>query len=301
MAVLAALAAAPFAGFGDSFALTLLARAMILAIAATSVSLLVGGAGLVSLGQAAMFGCGAYAVAYLDVHDVTEASAVFPAAMAAGALLALATGAVALRTTGAYFIMITLAFGQMAFFTAASLSVLGGDDGYSVSARTGWFGTRALDDRLAFHFVCWGALLATWLLCAAVLGSRFGRVLRAARESPARVEALGFSPYPYRLLAYALSGALAALAGALMANATGFVSPAMLSWGQSGELLAMVILGGVGRLGGAMVGALAVVLLEEVLAHWLGYWRLAFGPFLVLVALFARGGLTGLGEGRARA
>ena len=206
IAVLLALAAAPFAGFGDSFALTLLARAMVSAIAAVSLSLLVGGAGLVSLGQAAMVGCGAYVVAALDGAGVTGAAAVAPAAVGAGALLALATGAVALRTAGAYFIMITLAFGQMAFFTAASLSSLGGDDGYTLSGRSDWFGAPVLDNRLLFHFVCLGSLAAVWLLCSAVLGSRFGRVLRAARENPARVQALGFSPYPYRLVAYVLSG-----------------------------------------------------------------------------------------------
>ena len=301
VAVLVALAAAPLVGFGDSFALTLLARGMLSATAAVGLSLLVGGAGLVSLGQAAMVGCGAYVVAALDHAGITGAATVLPAAVAAGALLALVTGAVALRTGGAYFIMITLAFGQMAFFTAASLSALGGDDGYTLSARTEWFGTAVLGNRLVFHFVCLGSLLAVWLLCSTVVDSRFGRVLRAARENPARVQALGFSPYPYRLLAYVLAGGIGGLAGALMANASEFVSPAALSWGRSGELLAMVILGGAGRLYGAILGALAIVLLEEYLAHWLEYWRLVFGPLLVLSVLFARQGLAGLLDGTGAA
>ena len=297
--VLLALAAAPFLGFGDSFALTLLARAMILGMAAVSLSLLVGGAGLVSLGQAAMFGVGAYTVAGLDLAGVTGAGVVFPAAIAAGALAALATGAVSLRTSGVHFIMITLAFGQMAFFTASSLSALGGDDGYSLSARTEWFGTAALGDRMVFHFVCLGGLVAVWLLCSAVVDSRFGRVLRATRENAVRVRALGFSPYPYRLAAYVLSGAVSGLAGALMANASEFVSPAILSWGRSGELLFMVILGGAGRLYGAILGAVAIVLLEEYLSHWFEYWRLLFGPMLVLSVLFLRNGLAGLADGSA--
>ena len=292
--VLLALAAAPFIGFGNGFALTLLARAMILGMAALSLSLLVGGAGLVSLGQAAMVGVGAYTVAALDLAGVTNAAVVVPAALAAGAALALLTGAVSLRTSGVHFIMITLAFGQMAFFTASSFSTLGGDDGYSLSARTDWFGTDILGNRLAFHFVCLGCLVATWLLGSVVLDSRFGRVLRAAKENPVRVMALGYAPYPYRLVAYGMAGAVSGLAGALLANATEFVSPATLSWGRSGELLFMVILGGAGRLYGAFLGALAIVLLEEYLSHWLEYWRLAFGPMLVLSVLFLRNGLAGL-------
>ena len=296
-AVLVALAAAPFIGFGDSFALTLLARAMILGMAAVSLSLLVGGGGLVSLGHAALFGVGAYTVATLDLMGITNGAAVFPAALAAGAVAALLTGAVSLRTSGVHFIMITLAFGQMAFFTASSLSALGGDDGYALSARTDWFGRDVLHDRVVFHFVCLAGLVATWLLCSVVLDSRFGRVLRAAKENPVRVRALGFSPYPYRLVAYVLAGGLSGLAGALMANASEFVSPATLSWQRSGELLFMVILGGAGRLYGAILGALAIVLLEEYLSHWLEYWRLAFGPMLVLSVLFLRNGLAGLGDG----
>jgi branched-chain amino acid transport system permease protein len=203
------------------------------------------------------------------------------------------TGAVSLRTSGVHFIMITLAFGQMAFFTAASLSVLGGDDGYTLYGRTAWFGTKLLQNRLVFYFVCFGVLVLVWLLCSMVLDSRFGRVLRAAKENPVRVEALGFSPYPYRLAAYVLAGAICGLAGALLANASEFVSPATLSWGRSGELLFMVILGGTGHLYGAILGALAIVLLEEWLSHLFVYWRLAFGPLLVLSVLFLRDGLAG--------
>ena len=283
--LLAALAIAPFTGAGSAFLLTLLARAMVLGTAALGLSMLVGGAGLPSLGHAAMLGIGAYTVAILDLNGVTEGAVVFPAAILAGGLFACLTGLVVLRTSGVYFIMITLAFGQMAFFLASSLSSLGGDDGYTLYARTLWFGGRVLRDRLVFHFVCLGVLAAVWLLLSIVLESRFGRVLRAARENPVRVQALGFSPYPFRLAAYTLSGAIAGLAGALLANVTEFVSPATLSWGRSAELLFMVILGGTGRLSGAFAGALAMVLLEEVLADHLTYWRLVFGPMLVAVVL----------------
>ncbi len=293
VSMLLALAAAPL-GFGSGFALTLLARAMILGMAAVSLSLLVGGGGLVSLGHAAMVGIGSYAVAALDHAGTTDASVVFPVAILAAALFALVTGAISMRTSGVQFIMITLAFGQMAFFTAASLSTLGGDDGYTLFARTQWFGTALLENRLAFHFTCLGLLAGVWLLCSAVLDSRFGRVLRAARENPLRAQAVGFSPYPYRLVAYVLAGAIAGLAGALLANANEFVSPATLAWERSGELLFMVILGGAGHLYGGILGALAIVLLEEWLSHLLVYWRLVFGPLLVLSVLFLRQGLAGV-------
>jgi branched-chain amino acid transport system permease protein len=294
LVVLAALAAAPFLGFDSSFAYTVLSRAMILGMAAISLSLLVGGAGLVSMGHAAMLGVGAYAVASLDAAGVTDALIVFPVAALAAGLFALLTGAVSLRTSGVHFIMITLAFGQMAFFTASSLSALGGDDGYTLYGRTEWLGTRLLENRMAFHFICLALLAGTWLLCSALLDSRFGRVLRASKENALRAQAVGFSPYPYRLVAYTLAGAICGLAGALLANATEFVSPATLAWGRSGELLFMVILGGAGQLYGAILGALAIVLLEEWLSHLLEYWRLAFGPLLILSVLFLRNGLAGI-------
>ncbi len=295
LAILALLAAAPFVGFGEGHVLTLLARGMIFGVAAVSLALLVGGAGLVSLGHAAMLGFGAYAVVILDKAGITDAAVVLPAAMAAAASFALVTGVIAIRTAGVHFIMITLAFGQMAFFTAASLSAYGGDDGYTLYGRTEVLGRRLLENRLWFHYVCLGALALTWLVCRLVLASRFGRVLRAARENDLRVQAVGLAPYGYRLTAYVIAGALGGMAGFLLANSAEFVAPAYISWQRSGELLFMVILGGLGGLHGAMIGALAFVALEEYLAHFLGeHWRLVFGPLLILSVLFLRGGLAGL-------
>lgn len=294
LAVLLALGAAPLLGFGGSYETTLMARIMILAMTAVSLSFLVGGAGLVSLGHAASVGVGAYAVAILDAHNVTEAARVLPAAIGAAALFSLVTGAVAIRTSGVHFIMITLAFGQMAFFTASSLAAYGGDDGYTLYSRTEVWGSRLLGDRLTFHYVCLGALALTWALCAMLLASRFGRVLRAARENAQRVEAVGLAPYPFRLVAYVIAGAIGGAAGFLLANATEFVSPAGISWQRSGELLFMVILGGVGRLWGAILGAVAFVLLETWLADHVPHWKMVFGPLLVLAVLFLKGGLSGL-------
>ncbi|MBR0649298.1 branched-chain amino acid ABC transporter permease [Roseomonas terrae] len=294
LAVLAALALAPVAGFASSYETTLMARIMILAMAAVSLSFLVGGAGLASLGHAAAVGVGAYAVVVLDAQGVTEAAIVLPVAIVAAALFSLLTGAIAIRTSGVHFIMITLAFGQMAFFTASSLSAYGGDDGYTLYSRTEVAGARLLENRLAFHYIVLGALALTWAVCAMLLASRFGRVLRAARENAQRVEAIGLAPYPFRLTAYVIAGAIAGVAGVLLANATEFVSPAILSWQRSGELLFMVILGGIGRLWGAMLGAVVFVLLETWLAEITPHWRMIFGPLLVIAVLTMRNGLSGL-------
>ncbi len=292
--LLGALAVAPFAGFGEGYLLTLMARAMILAMAAVSLSLLVGGAGLVSMGHAAMMGFGAYAVVILDDARIVEAHVVLPVAILAAAGFALVTGAVAVRTSGVHFIMITLAFGQMAFFTATSLAGYGGDDGYTLYARNIVAGGRLLENKLAFHYVCLGALTLAWLLCRMLMASRFGRVMRAVKGNPMRAQALGFDPYPYRLTAYVIAGAIGGAAGFLFANAAEFVAPAYISWQRSGELLFMVILGGLSGLHGALLGALGFVLLEEWLSHQWEHWRILFGVLLILAVLFLPGGLSGI-------
>ncbi|TCH97065.1 branched-chain amino acid ABC transporter permease [Roseococcus sp. SYP-B2431] len=294
LAIFALLAIAPFAGFGQGHSLTLLARAMIFGMAAISLSLIVGGAGLVSLGHAAMLGVGAYTVVVLDHARITEGWMVVPIAIAASAAFAAVTGAIAIRTSGVHFIMITLAFGQMAFFATSSLALYGGDDGYTLYSRTELFGTRALEGRLFFHFTCLALLILCWALVQALLASRFGRVLRAARENETRARAVGFEPYRYRLVAYAIAGAIGGLAGVLLANGTEFVAPAYVTWQRSGDLLFMVILGGAAGPHGALMGALAFILVEEWLAHVTEHWRLIFGPLLILCVYYMRGGIAGL-------
>lgn len=294
LVIFALLALAPFIGLGQGHTLTLLARAMIFAMAAMSLSLLVGGAGLVSLGHAAMLGVGAYAVVVLDHARITEAWMVVPIAILAATLFALLTGAIAIRTSGVHFIMITLAFGQMAFFTTSSLALYGGDDGYTLYNRLELFGSRALEGRLFFHFTCLILLVGVWALVQALLNSRFGRVLQATRENEARARAVGFEPYPYRLAAYAIAGAIGGLSGVLLANAAEFVAPAYLTWQRSGDLLFMVILGGLAGPHGALMGALAFVLIEEWLAKVTEHWRLIFGPLLIFCVFFMRGGIAGL-------
>ncbi|MGE3148968.1 MAG: branched-chain amino acid ABC transporter permease [Pseudorhodoplanes sp.] len=294
----AALAGVPFAAaFGaEGYVLHLFMRVMIFAIAALALDLLVGYGGLVSFGHAAFLGIGAYAAGILAAHGIGEALVSLPVALGASALFALITGLVCLRTRGVYFIMITLAFGQMAFFIASSLAPYGGDDGLTIAARNTVAGFPLLDNIKAFYGVTWLCLLAVYLLCRSLVASRFGRVLRGARENPVRVASLGFEVYRYQLAAYVIAGAIGGLAGFLLANVTNFVSPAYMAWQRSGELLVMTILGGVGTLHGAIIGAAAFILLEEWLSGVTEQWKLIFGPFLVLVVLFASGGLVGGGR-----
>ena len=283
------------ARFGaEGFLVGMMTRVMIYAIAALSLDLILGYGAMVSFGHAAFVGIGAYAVGILSAHGVNDLFIQTMAALIASALFALATGALSLRTKGVYFIMITLAFGQMIFFLAVSLSAYGGDDGMSLSGRSTLFGANLFSGVTPFFYLALACLIGIYLLCRAIVASRFGRVLRGAKENPTRMEAIGFSPFRYQLTAYVIAGMIAALAGVLLANQTGFVSPAYMAWQRSGELLMMVILGGVGTLVGPIVGALAFLLLEEQLSHITQHWKMIFGPFLILLVLFARGGILGV-------
>lgn len=295
LALFAALAAVP--AFADTAMLTLVARAMIFALAAVSLGFILGQGGLVSFGHAATMGIGAYAVGILMEEGVRDALVSFPVAMAAAGLFALVTGAISLRTRGVYFIMITLAFGQMAFFVTQSLSAYGGDDGLTLAARSTVAGMRWLKDPKTFHYMVLGLLALTVAVSAMLARSPFGRVLAAGRDNERRLRALGVDPYVYRLVAYVIAGAFAGLAGALYANLTEFVSPAYLSWHRSAEFIVMVVAGGPMSALGPVLGALGVVLLEDGLAHLTEHWRIIFGPLLVLLVL-ARGGIATLLGGR---
>lgn len=292
----AALALVPAAArFGaESYILSLMTRVVVLGLAAMSLDLLVGYVGLVSFGHAAFLGIGAYAVGILSAEGIDEGALQLAAALAGSALFALATGAVSLRTRGVSFIMITLAFGQMVFFFATSLAGYGGDDGTSLSRRSRVFGADLLASDTVLYYVALACLVGAYALCRMVVASRFGRVLSGTRENAARMEAIGFQPFRYRLVAYVLAGTIAGLCGWLLANQTGFVSPATMSWQRSGDLIFMVVLGGQGTLHGAILGAVTFLLAEDVLAHLTEHWRIIFGPLVILVVLFARGGLTGL-------
>ncbi|HET7022999.1 MAG TPA: branched-chain amino acid ABC transporter permease [Xanthobacteraceae bacterium] len=285
---------------GGSYLVSLGSRVMIFAIAAVSLDVLVGYGALISFGHAAFVGLGAYAVGILSVYGITDALVSLPAALAVSAAYAFFTGLVCLRTKGVYFIMITLAFGQMAFFTASSLAPFGGDDGLTIAARNTVAGFALLRNEGAFYYLVLFCLLVTYLFCRALVGSRFGRVVRGAKENPVRVATLGFDVYRFQLATYVIAGALAGLAGFLLANATEFVSPAYMSWQRSGELIVMVLLGGLGSLDGAIIGAAAYLLTEEWLSGVTEHWKVIFGPVLVLIVLFARGGLLGLAKALMR-
>ena len=285
---------------GGTYLVSLGSRVMIFTIAAVALDLLVGYGALVSFGHAAFIGLGAYAVGILSAYGITDALVSLPVALAVSALYALLTGVVCLRTSGVYFIMITLAFGQMAFFTASSLAPFGGDDGLTIAARNTLAGFPLLRDERAFYYVVFFCLLGTYLFCRALIASRFGRVVRGAKENPVRMATIGFDVYRFQLATYVIAGALAGLSGFLLANATEFVSPAYMSWQRSGELIVMVLLGGLGSLDGAIIGAAAYLLTEEWLSGFTEHWKVIFGPALVLVVLFARGGLVGLARGLVR-
>ena len=260
-------------------------RIIAYAIAAVALDFVLGYGGLVSFGHAAFIGIGAYTLGIAGVNDITDAAITLPLAAVTGAAFALITGAIALRTSGVYFIMITLAFGQMAFFTAGSLAQYGGDDGLTLADHSTLFGTALLENRLGLYYVTLACLAATLLALSQVVRSRFGRVLRGCRDAPDRMRALGYTPYPYRLLAYTISGALAAVAGALIAELTQFASPAYMAWPRSGDLLVAVILGGAGTLWGPVLGTLGYLALSDWLADWTEHWRIVLGPLLVLVVL----------------
>ena len=284
----------------QGYLLSLFTRVMIFSIAALSLDLLAGYGALISFGHAVFMGLGAYAVGILSVHGIADALISLPVAILVAALFALLTGCVCLRTRGVYFIMITLAFGQMAFFTASSLAPYGGDDGLTIAARNTLASYAVLRNEQFFYYVVLGCLLGTYLLCRMLIGSRFGRVFQGARENAVRMETIGFDVYRFQLIAYVIAGSIGGLSGFLLANATEFVSPAYMSWQRSGDLIIMVVLGGLGTLNGAIVGAAAYLLLEEWLSGFTEDWKVIFGPLLVLAVLYARGGLVHAGDALLR-
>ncbi|MEM9221924.1 MAG: branched-chain amino acid ABC transporter permease [Pseudomonadota bacterium] len=327
----AAFAALPFLlGANDQFFLTIAARILIIALAALSLDLILGYGAMVSFGHAAFIGLGAYVMGISSEHGIENLAIVLPLTLAVCAAFALLMGAVSVRTKGIQFIMITLAISQMAYFGATSLARYGGDDGLTLWGRSTLFGARIFEDSLTFYFTVLGALLLAYVLCYRICNARFGRVLLGIRESEARMSSLGYPVNRYRLVAFVIAGALCGVSGILIANLTEFVSPAYMSWGRSADLIIILVIGGLGRLHGALWGALVLLGLEEaipfvfkdVIAPLFATgpeagalstnlhagaltiaqnWRVLLGPILVLVALYARGGLINLfGAGTRR-
>ena len=299
----------------EPFTITLATRAVIFAIAGVGLNLALGTGGLVSLGHAAFFGIGGYAMGILASHAQTytplfewpfllEGTKSMPViwlvAILASALAALLIGALSLRTSGVYFIMITLAFGQMFYYFMISWPAYGGEDGLSIYLRNSFPGLNTLDP-IQFFALTFALLCAVLYLVTRLRASAFGLALAAARQNPARARAVGIDPYRVQLLAFTISGAITGLAGALFADLNRFVSPTMFSWHTSGELIVFIILGGVGRLMGPVLGAALYVVLEHSLGGMSDYWQIYFGAILLGVVLFARGGLIGLLVGREAA
>ncbi|UWQ22681.1 branched-chain amino acid ABC transporter permease [Jannaschia sp. W003] len=298
----------------EPFTITLATRAAVFALAAVGLNLALGLGGMVSLGHAAFFGLGGYAMGILAHHAQTYTAlnigpfafdgtksmpVIWLVAMAASALAALLIGLLSLRTAGVYFIMITLAFGQMFYFFAISWPAYGGEDGLSIYVRNGFPGLNTLDP-IQFFGLCFALLLLALLLSARLKRSPFGLALEAARQVPQRVETVGLDPFRLKLVAFVLSGTITGLAGALFADLNRFVSPTMFSWQLSGEIIVFVILGGVARLCGPVVGACVFVLLEHVLGGLSDYWHVYLGALLLGIVLFARGGIIGLLSGPER-
>jgi branched-chain amino acid transport system permease protein len=299
--VLATLAALPpvASALGGGFYIDLVRRIMIFAIAAVSLNLILGYGGMVSFGHAAYLGIGGYSVAIFAFYGVNSGPLQWAVAIGASALVALAIGAVSIRTSGVYFIMITLAFTQMLYYLGISVEEYGGDDGIRLKTRS-QFPLLDLNDPLQFYYVVLALLLLAVFIVHRLVNSRFGMALRAAKSNEARTLALGFSPYRYRLTAFVIAGAMGGLAGALLVNQVNFLTPEYMHWTRSGEIMFMVILGGMGTSAGPVLGSFAFLLLEDVLSNWrdprwIGeHWQVILGPLLVLAVIFFRRGLAGV-------
>ncbi|HEV3008333.1 MAG TPA: branched-chain amino acid ABC transporter permease [Burkholderiales bacterium] len=279
---------------GQPFYLDLTRRILILAIAAISLNLILGYGGLVSFGHAAYLGIGAYAVGIMSFYGITSGWLQWPVAIGASALVALAIGAVSIRTSGIYFIMITLAFTQMLYYLGISLEEYGGDDGMRLKAKSQFAGLIDLRDPVAFYYLALALMLLAVFITYKIVNSRFGMALRAAKSNEARTRAIGISPYPVRLAAFVIAGAMCGLAGALYANHTSYITPGLMSWQQSGDIMFMVILGGMASTAGPVLGAFVLLLVEELLKGWTQHWQVILGPLLILSVIFFRRGLAGI-------
>jgi branched-chain amino acid transport system permease protein len=284
---------------GNTFVMTLFTRILILALAAVSLNLIMGYGGMVSFGHAAYLGLGGYAVGILAKEGIGSGFIQWPAAIAVSALFALIVGALSLRTRGVYFIMITLAFAQMVYYVAIGLDRYGGDDGLTIYKRSR-FGIVDLNNKTLFYYLCFALLLASIYLVARIVNSRFGLAIQGARSNERRMRAIGFPVLRYKLVCFVIAGALCGLAGALLANHTNFISPAMMFWTRSGDLMVMVVLGGLATPFGPLIGAVTYLLLEEALSRVTEYPGLFLGPALLLVAIYLHGGIASLFGGARR-
>ncbi len=295
LAILAALGL-PWAldALGASFYISMAGRILVYAIAATSLNLVLGYGGMVSFGHAAFVGLGAYVTGVMVSEGQLNGGAHLLATLAASALAALVIGAISLRTRGVYFIMITLAFAQMLYYLANSTKGYGGDEGLTIRARSDFGFGLDLKDATTFYYVALAVLAACLVALARFVPSRLGRAVIAIRDDELRAEALGLPTFRLRLVVFVVAGMIGGVAGLLTVNQQGYVSPNLLHWMQSGTLMVMVILGGVATLWGGVLGAAALLLLQEGLSAYTVYWEFWTGWVLLAVVLFARNGLAAL-------
>ena len=289
------------AGIDEPFYTVLFSRMLILSIGAVSLNLILGFGGMVSFGHAVYLGIGSYVVGIGTFHAIEDGvqwmgNGFIHMGIAVGvsALAGLVIGAISLRTRGVYFIMITLAFSQMFYFIAVGNENYGGDDGLSLYMRSDFAGLLDLSNDNTLYYLNLVVLLASLYISHRLTNSRFGMVIRGTKSNEQRMKSIGFPVFRYRLVAFIIAGAICGLAGVLSANQTDFVSPAVMHWTRSGDLIIMTVLGGLGTLFGPVIGAVAFLFLEELLSGFTEYWQLIFGPMLVLVVIFARGGIDGM-------
>ena len=277
----------------EPFVLDVVTRLMILAIAASSLNLILGHSAMVSLGHAVFLGIGAYAAGIPAYYELNNGWLQLAVALGASGIFALLTGLVCLRTRGAYFIMITLAFAQMMYFIFVSIEEYGGDDGLVIYSRSEMGFGVDLNDNVQLYFLVLFCLAAVLGFMYRLTQSDFGQVIRSIKINEARMQALGFATFQYRLVCYVISGMVCGLAGWLLGNFTGFISPEMMDWTRSGELIAMVLLGGAATVVGPLLGAGVFIGVETWLPEITVYWHLYLGILLIIVAKFGRGGLLG--------
>jgi len=291
LALLAIAVAVPL--LHDTYYIRFATQIAIYGMAAVSVDLLLGYTGLVSFGQAAFFGVGAYATGMLSLAGLHDALLVWPLAIVASIVAGLIIGAFALRIEGFHFIMVTLAFAQMVYYIAESLRAYGGDNGFAFPRRNALAGLPLVNQTF-FYYVVLALLVATLYLCSRLVRSEFGMVIQGRRDNERRLAALGVPPFRYKYAAFVIAAAIAGLAGALMANHARFVSPALLGWQASGQLLSMVILGSAGTLIGPVFGAGIYLVFQQVLSDYTDHWMLFFGPLLIARVLLVKEGVWGM-------
>ncbi|MFT7675514.1 MAG: branched-chain amino acid transport system permease protein [Gammaproteobacteria bacterium] len=293
--LLVILALAPFIleAINQPFYLDVLSRGLIFAIAVISLNLILGFGGMVSLGHAAYIGIGAYCVGIPSYYDYYNGWLHLALALSVSGIFALITGAISLRTKGVYFIMITMAFSQMVYFAFVSMEEYGADDGLVIYSRSEFPEWMGMESSIQLYYWIFTILLLSIFFTWRLILARFGRVIVGSKFNEDRMKALGFDTYRYRLVCYVISAMLCSLAGVLMGNFSGFISPDIISWSRSGELIFMVIIGGAGTFFGPLIGTLTYMILEEVLSSFTIYWHLIFGVMLVALVMFGKGGIDG--------